>query len=81
MVESAAQMKNALKEMYDVKKDPNSKIDDSLLLECYNNLASSFDRRLWGFQRISKVSDTVKLLLPHSLLKTQDFKTRIQYGH
>ena len=49
MVESAAQMKNALKEMYDLKKDPNSNIDDSLLMECYNNLASSFDEAYGGF--------------------------------
>ncbi len=49
IVESAAQMKNTLQEMYDVKKDPNSNVGESVIDECYANLATSFDREYGGF--------------------------------
>ncbi|MDA4112031.1 MAG: thioredoxin domain-containing protein [Thaumarchaeota archaeon] len=49
LVDSASAMKSSLVEMFDYKKSPNSKIDDSILDDCYNDLASSFDDQYGGF--------------------------------
>jgi hypothetical protein len=49
VAESASQMTNALREMYDVKKDPASSLSESVLDECYANLATSFDEQYGGF--------------------------------
>jgi len=49
IVESAAQVKKTLEEMYDVKKGSNSNLSESVIDECYANLATSFDRENGGF--------------------------------
>ena len=42
-------MKKDLEEMYDVKKGSNSNLSESVIDECYANLAASFDREDGGF--------------------------------
>lgn len=49
VVESAVQLKNALRENYDFKKSAGDKPDLSLVEECYSNLAGMFDERYGGF--------------------------------
>ncbi len=49
IVESATQMRDSLRELYDFKKSSDSKIDRTPIEECYEALAGSFDEAYGGF--------------------------------
>jgi uncharacterized protein len=49
IADSASQMKESLKELYDFKKNADSKLDASPISECYEALAGSFDEEYGGF--------------------------------
>ena len=49
VVDSAVQLKNALRENYEFKKSAGDKLDLSLVEECYSNLVGMFDERYGGF--------------------------------
>ncbi len=49
IADSASQMRDSLKELYDFKKSPDSKLDAAPISECYEALAGSFDEEHGGF--------------------------------
>lgn len=62
LVDSATQMRRGLKEMYDISKNPNLSVSDSVLHECYGELASSFDENHGGFGQSPKFPMPTNLL-------------------
>jgi len=49
IVDSATQMKGSLRELYDFKKNPDSKLNWAPIDECYEALMGSFDEKYGGF--------------------------------
>ena len=49
IVDSATQMKDSIRESYDFKKNPDSKLNWSPIDECYEALMGSFDEKYGGF--------------------------------
>ena len=49
LVESASQLKTAVQEMYDMKKTSDATLNDSVVVDAFNELAGSFDSQYGGF--------------------------------
>ena len=61
VVESASQMKKALREMYDFKKASDTDLNGSVIDECYMSLVGSYDEAHGGF------GDAPKFPMPSNL--------------
>lgn len=62
IVESASEMKGSLRELYEFRKSPDSKIDRAPIEECYEALAGSFDSSHGGFGEAPKFPTPSNLL-------------------